>query len=542
MTTATSPIRRSALAAPALEPAVVVAALRRAAADPSAVALVDGATGASLTRGELAARSAALAAGLRARDVGRGDLVAVTLPNGLWWPVVALAVWRAGAAISPLNPLWTADESARVLAGAVPKLAIGVGPFATKVDHALRAAGLAAEVVVVGDPTSAAPGAGVPPDGATAALTPIADLMDADPGDPFAEPDPDPGDVAAVPFSSGTSGLPKGVRLTHGNLAAAAAQGVAGFRSGGDYDERSVVLAGAPFFHSIGLALMLCAPLSLGARIITVPIPKVEALLELIGAHRVTHMAVPPPIFDALADDPRVDDVDVSSVRLVITGGAHMRPEGQLALSERMGCIARQGYGTTETTCTIACPHDGPSDPATNGWLAAGTEARLVDPETGEDAAPGELGELWVRGPQVMEGYHGLPEATAEILTPEGWLRTGDLVAFRDDGQLEIRDRLKELIKVKGASVAPAEVELVLRQHPAVRDCGVVGLPDRERGEAPVALVSLRDAVSPEELHAFVAERLAGYKRPREIVLVDEVPRSPTGKLLRRALRERAPA
>ena len=282
-----------------------------------------------------------------------------------------------------------------------------------------------------------------------------------------------------MPFSSGTGGLPKGVRLTHGNLAAAAEQAISAFRSGGAYDERSVVLAGAPFFHSIGLTLMLCAPLRLGATIVTIPSPSSSRSLDLIAAHRVTHVAVPPPLFDALASDPRVAERDLSSLRLVATGGAHVPAEAEHALSERLGCVARQGYGMTETTCTISAPLLGPSTPGTAGWLVPGTEARLVDPETGADAEPGEPGELWVRGPQVMQGYHGMAEETAAILTPDGWLRTGDLVAIRDDGQLEIRDRLKELIKVKGASVAPAEIELVLRRHPAVRDAGVVGVARR---------------------------------------------------------------
>ena len=254
-----------------------------------------------------------------------------------------------------------------------------------------------------------------------------------------------------------------------------------------------------------------------------------------------THVAVPPPLFDALAADPRVDEHDLSSLRLVITGGAHMHPDVEQAISERLGCVARQGYGATEATCTISAPLGRPSTPGTVGWLMPGTEARLVDPETGADAEPGEPGELWVRGPQVMQGYHGLPEDTAAAITPDGWLRTGDLVAIRDDGQLEIRDRLKELIKVKGASVAPAEIELVLRQHPAVLDAGVVGVPDAERGEAPIAFVALDAPVG--------ARRARGLRRraPGRATSararswsIDEVPRVATGKLLRRALRERA--
>jgi acyl-CoA synthetase (AMP-forming)/AMP-acid ligase II len=526
MTTLASEVHRSKLPAPASEPSIAAAALRHAAARPSALAVTDGATGETLTRRDLAERSAALAAGLRARGVGHGDLVAVALPNLAWWPVVALGVWRAGATIEPLSPLWTAEESGRVLARAVPKLAIVFAPFVPQVAGALRAAGVDVEVVTVG--------------GEAEGTTPIAALMASDEADPFAEPALSPSDLAAVPFSSGTGGLPKGVRLTHGNLAVAAAQAVAGFQAGGPYDEDSVVLAGVPFFHSMGLALMLCAPLTLGAHVVTLPVPQLDRVLPLAAAHRVTHLAVPSPVFDAMADDPQVDDHDLSSVRLLVTGGVHPGPGVEVAISERLGCVATQGYGMTEATCTISCPLGEPSTPGTVGWLVPGTEARLVDPATCADAAAGEPGELWVRGPQVMEGYYDLPADTAAALTPEGWLRTGDLVAIRDDGQLEIRDRLKELIKVKGASVAPAEVELVLRQHPAVRDACVIGVPDLERGEAPLAFVVLAEPTNPDEIAAFIAARLAGYKRPREVVVVDDLPRLPTGKMLRRELRELA--
>jgi acyl-CoA synthetase (AMP-forming)/AMP-acid ligase II len=506
MTMLASEVHRSKLPAPASEPSVAAAALRHAAARPSALAVTDGATGETLTRRDLAERSA--------------------VPNLAWWPVVALGVWRAGAAIEPLSPLWTAEESGRVLARAVPKLAIAFAPFVPQVAGALQAAGVDVEVVAIG--------------GEAEGATPIAALLASDAGDPLAEPALSPSDLGAVPFSSGTGGLPKGVRLTHGNLAVGAAQAVAGFQAGGPYDEDSVVLAGVPFFHSMGLALMLCGPLTLGAHVVTLPVPQLDRLLPLVAAHRVTHVAVPPPIFDALAGDPQVDNHDLSSLRLVVTGGTHPGPGVEAAISERLGCVARQGYGMTEATCVISCPLSEPSTPGTIGWLVPGTEARLVDPATGADAAAGEPGELWVRGPQIMEGYHDLPADTAASLAPDGWLRTGDLVAIRDDGQLEIRDRLKELIKVKGASVAPAEVELVLRQHPAVRDAGVVGVPDLEHGEAPLAFVVLTEPADPDEIAAFVAARLAGYKRPREIVAVDELPRMLTGKLLRRELRERA--
>ena len=235
-----------------------------------------------------------------------------------------------------------------MLASAVPRAAIAFAPFAPMVRAALATAGLHdVDLAVLGGDV----------DGAT----PIGALLALGEGDAYAEPDVQPDDIAAVPFSSGTGGLPKGVRITHGNLAAAAAHGAAAFRAAGDFDERSVVLAGAPFFHAIGLVLMLSAPLSVGARIVTLPRPVLEPLLELVAAHGVTHVAVPPPLFDALAVDPRVDEHDLGSLRLVVSGGAHIGPDVERAISERLGCMARQGYGATEATCTISAPLGGPS-------------------------------------------------------------------------------------------------------------------------------------------------------------------------------------
>jgi acyl-CoA synthetase (AMP-forming)/AMP-acid ligase II len=243
-----------------------------------------------------------------------------------------------------------------------------------------------------------------------------------------------------------------------------------------------------------------------------------------------------------MAASPALDEHDLSSLENVVTGGAHLRSEAEERLSERLGCLARGGYGATESTCTISAPLGRVSAAGTVGWLVPGTEARLVDPETGTDVARNEPGELWIRGPQVTSGYYAQTDGTGPFLTPDGWLRTGDLVAMRPDGQIEIRDRLKELIKVSGASVAPAEIELVLRQHAAVADSGVVGVRDDARGEAPIAFVALASPVEVDELAAFAAERLASYKRPREIVVVDALPRLLTGKMRRGVLREWAAA
>lgn len=508
-------IYRGSLPAPPVDAPPVVAALRHAVAEPGRPAIVDDATGESFSRAELVRLSAELATGLRERRVGRGDVVAVVMPNGAWWPVVALAVWRAGAVLAPLSTLWTAGELVRAFGLVRPRLVVASRPDAQRVRDALSTAGIAADVVIHDE------GEG----------TPLGRLLAAG-ADPFAEPRPAPSDLAALLFSSGTGGLPKAVRVTHGNFSAVSAQVTPGL----GIDRDSVVLAGAPFFHIMGLGVALCAPLAAGAEIVTPPGPETGASLELIARRRVSVAIVPPPFLSQVAAAPVPERPD--SLEVVGTGGAHVPAELRQRVAERLGCAVRVGYGMTEAG-VIGAPLDRPSEPEAAGWLAAGTEARLVNPETGLDAAPGHEGELWVRGPQVMDGYLEDPKATAEAITAGGWLRTGDLIRIRDDGQLVIRDRIKELIKVRGASVAPAEVELVLRRHRAVGDAAVVGSPHRDYGEVPVAYVVLQESASPEELISFSAAHLAPYKLPSTVRIVEELPRMPTGKLLRAALRGR---
>jgi acyl-CoA synthetase (AMP-forming)/AMP-acid ligase II len=505
-----------------LEPSPLVATLRHAAAAPDRIAIADSATGQELTRLDLAERSAALATGLLARGIGRGDVVAFAMPNLAWWAVVALGVWRAGAVLATLNPAWGPAEMGRVLALVRPRLGVASEPVAASLAGGLSAAGVAAEVVVHGEAASASP---------------LASLLSTG-SDPLGESRSEPDDLAVIPFSSGTGGLPKGVRLTHRNLSVASAHAATALASGGTFDANALVLSGVPFCNIMGLCLCLCGPLSVGAQILTLPVPRTERVLELIGERGVTHAALPPPVVAEIAERPGVEALDTSRLQFVATGGAHVPAAHQHRAGARLRCLVRQGYGMTEAS-TIAAPMARPSTPETVGWLGAGTEARVVDAETGRDVPPGQAGELLIRGPQVMDGYFDDAKATAAAITADGWLRTGDLVRFRDDGQLVIEDRLKELIKVKGASVAPAELELVLREHPAVRDAAVIGRPDARRGEVPVAWVIRTAETTPEELIAFVNSRVAAHKRLHDVRLVDELPRMPSGKLLRRMLRER---
>jgi acyl-CoA synthetase (AMP-forming)/AMP-acid ligase II len=342
-----------------------------------------------------------------------------------------------------------------------------------------------------------------------------------------------PLDIALLPYSSGTTGLPKGVMLTHANLIAAARQ----LGCGMALTPRDRLLGVAPFAHVMGFVVSLCTPLAAGATVVMLPRYELHAMLAAIQRHRVTVLAVPPPVFAALARDPAVDRYDLSSLELIVSGGAPLGLELQQRVAGRFpAAVVGQGYGLTETAATIPVPVREGMVPGSVGRLGPGTELRLVDPGTGRDAAPGEPGELWARGPQVMAGYLGRPEATAEMLDSEGWLHTGDLGRIDADGNVFVADRLKELIKVNAFQVAPAELEALLAGHPQVADAAVIARPDERTGEAPVAVVVPRGTLEPEQLIAWVAERVAPHKRIRAVRLAGEIPRTPSGKILRRLL------
>jgi acyl-CoA synthetase (AMP-forming)/AMP-acid ligase II len=344
-----------------------------------------------------------------------------------------------------------------------------------------------------------------------------------------------PDDLAALPYSSGTTGLPKGVELTHANLATNIRQSLATLT----LREDDVVMAVAPFFHAIGFNIILHGSLAAGATAVTMARFDLEGFLRAVQEHRATFTIVVPPVALALAGHPLVDAYDLSSLRLLGVGGAPLGASVEQRCAERLGgCVVGQGFGMTEAAALIACgPLEEPRRGAV-GRMVPDTEARIVDPEGGADLGPGRTGELWIRGPQVMRGYRDRPEATAQTVDADGWLHTGDLCYLDEDGYLYVVDRLKELIKYKGYQVAPAELEHLLLTHPAVADAAVVPRPHPEAGEVPVAHVALRGPATAEELLGYVAERVAPYKRIRDVRITDAVPRSPSGKLLRRVLVE----
>jgi acyl-CoA synthetase (AMP-forming)/AMP-acid ligase II len=308
--------------------------------------------------------------------------------------------------------------------------------------------------------------------------------------------------------------------------------------------DRDITIAVLPFFHIYGLSVILLLALYRGATLVTFPRFEMQSFLTAIERHRVTRLPLVPPLLLRLAHEPSLGNFDLSSIRVVTSGAAPLPSGASDALRKRMPCLVKQGYGMTELSPGGHMhPEDqGDPPPGSVGLLHPNTECRLVDAATGQDAAVGAEGEIWYRGPQVMKGYLNRPAETAATITLDGWLRTGDIGRIDDRGYLYIVDRLKELIKYKGFQVAPAELEALLLTHPGVADAAVIPSPDPEVGEVPKAFVVRKSGseTTEGELQDFVAERVVHYKRIRRIEFVDEIPKSPTGKILRRVLADKA--
>jgi acyl-CoA synthetase (AMP-forming)/AMP-acid ligase II len=509
-----SPFPDVAVPETALTPFVLARA--RALADKPA--LVDGPSGRTLTYKQLENNIRRAAIGFRRRGLAKGDVVAIFSPNLPEFAVAFHAAATLGGAVTTINPLATADELAGQLrdSGAVFLVAAPV-----VVEKALRAARQAGvrEVFVFGD---------------AAGATPFEALL-AEDGPPTAVAIDPQRDLVALPYSSGTTGLPKGVMLSHSNLVANIRQ-MDAVEPVGDGD---VFLGILPFFHAYGLVLVLNRGLANGATIVSMPRFEFEPCLALMQRHRVSRAYLVPPIVLALAKQPIVERYPLPSLKSIVWGAAPMSAAAAEACAARLGIPVRQGFGMTECSAIVHLNPDEPNKPGSIGPAVPMTECKVVDPATGASLGPHERGELWVRGPQVMRGYLNQPEATAGAVDAAGWLHTGDLGYADEDGYFYIVDRLKELIKYKGYQVAPAELEAVLTAHPAVADAAVVGSPDEAAGEVPIAFVALKGEATAAELMAHMAGRVAPYKRIRRVEFVERVPRSPSGKILRRLLVER---
>ena len=356
--------------------------------------------------------------------------------------------------------------------------------------------------------------------------------------------------LAVLPYSSGTTGNPKGVMLTHRNLVANVAQ----TRPIQDVQPDDVVIAIMPFFHIYGMTVLLNAVLYARARLVMMASFDLEQFLGNIQNHKVTVAYIAPPVAVALAKHPLVNDYDLSSLRAILSGAAPLDEDLGHAVTDRIRCRVVQGYGMTELSpVSHVTPLDGGqrllgsiAPMGAVGWTAANSASKLIDSETGDEInvpAEGlsETGELWFKGPNVMAGYLGNEKATKETIDDNGWLRTGDLARVDATGCIYIVDRLKELIKYKGYQVPPAELEAVLLGHPGIADAAVIGVIDTESGEeVPKAFVVKQSGaeLTEAEVMDFVAGEVAPYKKVRQVEFIDAIPKSASGKILRKDLRK----
>ncbi|WP_147126363.1 AMP-binding protein [Shimia ponticola] len=477
---------------------------------PNETVLTDGPSGRTLTAAEFVDQVKRLAGGLTAAGYGAGRTVALMAPNMPEYCVVFHAVAWAGGTITTLNPTYTASEVAHQLKDSGADLLLTIPMF---METATEGAG-ETPVVAIG--------------------TPEFEALIGGPLEAQVAVDLETHSVV-LPYSSGTTGLPKGVMLSHRNLVVNVEQTMVGtdFRAG------ETTAAFLPFFHIYGMTVLMNMHLAGGGALVTLPRFDLPMFLQISQDVKARRMWVVPPVALALAKHPLVDEYDLSSIEQIFSGAAPLGGELFDALAARLGCLTLQGYGMTELSpVSHAVPAHSPRAGAA-GLTLPNTQTRIVDPESGEDQPTGVEGELWVRGPQVMQGYLNNPEATQATITSDGWLRTGDIARIDEEGFVYVVDRLKELIKVKGFQVAPAELEAELVAMDGIVDAAVIGVADDEAGERPMAFViRAGDAPDADTVHAHFAKTLSTYKQLQDIRFVEEIPKSASGKILRRVLRD----
>jgi acyl-CoA synthetase (AMP-forming)/AMP-acid ligase II len=494
--------------------------LERAGQLAGKAAFIDGATGRTMTYGEFEDAVRRQAGGWLESGLAKGEVVAVMAPNCAEYGVTFHAVALAGGVLTTVNPTYTSGEVHHQLVDSGATRLVTIPAFLETATAAIADSAVK-EVYVIGEADGYAS---------------IASLNSAA---PLAEQVPvELDDVVVLPYSSGTTGLAKGVMLTHRNLVANIEQTLGTVAM----QEDDAFVAVLPFFHIYGMQVLMNTGLRAGATIVTMARFDLEQFLALHGEYGLTRAFVAPPMVVALAKHPVVDNYDLSALRWILSGAAPLSAELAIECGERLGCEVVQGYGMTELSPVSHATPSGMFKPGSVGVTVPNTEVNIVDPATQSLLGVDEDGEVWVRGPQVMKGYWNNESATKNTIDDDGWLHTGDIGHIDADGHLFIVDRLKELIKYKGFQVAPAELEALLLTHPQIADAAVIGLPDDEAGEIPAAYVVLKQGqdATAADIHSFVAENVASYKQIRKLTFVDAIPKSPSGKILRRVLRDQA--
>ena len=464
-----------------------------------------------LTYAGLDAASALAAGWLREHGVGPGDRVGIMLPNIPQFPILYYGALRAGAAVVPMNPLFKEREVEYYLSDSGAKVLFGWEGIADQAQPGAEAAGAAFEVVDAGFSQK------------LATYSPAPDVVERAPDD-----------TAVLLYTSGTTGKPKGAELTHSNLGSNVATCVALF-DGGPGD---VIFGGLPLFHSFGQTCGLNSAVACGATLTMIPRFEPHKALEVLQRDKVTIMQGVPTMYVALLQDPAHKDYDVSTLRLAVSGGASLPVEVLRGFEKEFGVILLEGYGLSETSPVASFNHaDRERKAGSIGTPVRDVEMRLIDADW-NDTPDGEIGEIAIKGPNVMKGYWNRPDATTEAIK-DSWFRTGDLAKRDEDGYYFIVDRAKDMIIRGGYNVYPREVEEVLYEHPAVAEAAVVGVPDAEYGEEIGAAITLKAGASATaaEIQEFVKERIAAYKYPRIVWFLDEgLPKGPTGKILKREI------
>jgi acyl-CoA synthetase (AMP-forming)/AMP-acid ligase II len=500
--------------------------LQKAVLQPDKPALIDGPSGRTLTYAQLVGAIHKVAASLHRKGFAKGDVFCIYSPNIPEYAIIFHAVASLGGIVTTANPLYTAEELAYQCNDSKARFIITVGMFLEKAQVAQKDCQVE-EIFTF--------------DGAEGS-TPFVTLLQSDGVYPKPSLNPQE-DLIVLPYSSGTTGYPKGVMLTHYNLVANICQmeGII------DFGAEDTMIGILPFFHIYGMVVVMGFMLYTGGSVVSLPMFELELFLRTLQDYKITRAALVPPIILALAKHPSVDHYDLSALKQIFSGAAPLDANLQQAVQARLkDCLTVQGYGLTETSPVTHATENRPErvKAGSVGCSIRSTQVRVVHPESGQDLEANRDGEIWIKGPQVMRGYLNNPEATRLTIDDEGWLHTGDIGHVDEEGFLFIVDRLKELIKYKGFQVAPAVLEGLLLRHPAVADAAVIGVPDEEAGELPKGFVVLKPGQSadPDEIMHSVAEHVSPQEKLRLIEFVEAIPKSASGKILRRVLRDREKA
>ncbi|KAL3525878.1 hypothetical protein ACH5RR_014250 [Cinchona calisaya] len=494
------------------------------------VAFVDAVTGKGCTYGEVTRDIRRFAKALRSIGLRKGRVVVVMLPNIIEYGIIALGIMSAGGVFSGANPASHASEIKKQVETSEATLII------TDASNHMKVNDLGLPVIVVGEER-------VEGSMYWDELLEAAERANTDIINEVVQQT----DLCALPFSSGTTGLSKGVMLTHRNIVANLSSSL--FSVGPEMIGQVTILGLVPFFHIYGLTGICCATIRNKGKVVVMPKYELRAFMNALITHEITFAPIVPPIILGLVKNPIVDEFDLSKLKLrsIMTAAAPLAPEILNEFENKFpGIVVQEAYGMTEHSC-ITISHGDPrkghgiAKRNSVGFILPNLEVKFVDPDTGRSLPKNTPGEICVRSQCVMKGYYKNEHETALTIDKDGWLHTGDVGYIDDDGDVFVVDRIKELIKYKGFQVAPAELEGVLLTHPSVEDAAVVGLPDAEAGEIPGAWVVMSPEAkeNEEDITNYVASNVAHYKKVRRLQFVDTIPKSPSGKIMRRLIKDK---